>query len=279
MFCFLDWPLYMRVGIVNFLNTRPLDYGIRSQSCDLVEAPPPVLAKLLLEGALDCALISSVECLRYSDSLSYCDTVGVCAQNKVRSVIYIKKAMHKAHGRAGRIRRLYADRSSRTSLALWQCLYYAGQETKTMESKIVFQEAKEIPSAMNALEEEESGGLLIGDAALEFQENAMSKSFCIYDMAEWWHETEALPFVFALWAYPRRKVIENSFFENSLADGLAHLNDIIRLSPFRDSASYLRKLIHYEMREPEKKALERFQERLRAANLLEDSALLVPKQC
>ncbi|HMY65661.1 MAG TPA: ABC transporter substrate-binding protein, partial [Leptospiraceae bacterium] len=61
----------MRIGLVKHSNARPLTFGIeKSGEHSLVYENPSVLKDLLLEGKLDTALISSVECIR-NRGLSY----------------------------------------------------------------------------------------------------------------------------------------------------------------------------------------------------------------
>ena len=58
----------LRVGIVNFLNSKPLAWGfLKGHHADLFAPtyhPPAMVARLLGQGALDIGLIPSVEVLR-----------------------------------------------------------------------------------------------------------------------------------------------------------------------------------------------------------------------
>ena len=253
----------MRIGLVNFLNARPLDYGLRRNSQDqIVESFPSRLCELILSGDLDCALISSVECLRHQDKLDWCKKFAICSQKAVRSVLYIKK---KEQARDAPIQKLWVDSASRSSVALWQCLYF--QIHKTLPALRALP-AAQIPERIC----KESGGILIGDAALEFSQSKEACSFALYDLGTWWSTQENLPFVFALWAYPRKRApIEDRIFEESFAQGKANMDKIIeegRASNFADAASYLRENIHYELGDAEHRALECFRQHLETAQLL-----------
>ena len=251
----------MRIGLVNFINARPLDYGLRrNPENQIVESFPSKLCQLILAGDLDCALISSVECLRHEDKLDWCKKLAVCSKEAVRSVLYIKK---QGQERDAPIQKLWADSASRSSVALWQCLYFRIHKTLAPLELIP---AAQIPESIC----KESGGLLIGDAALEFSQSKGVSDFALYDLGAWWFAEEALPFVFALWAYPRDRVpiIEDRVFEESFAQGKANLEKIIKNSHLTDIDSYLQKNIHYQLGDAEHRALERFRKCLEEAQLL-----------
>ncbi len=262
----------MRIGLVHFLNAAPLDYGIRRSSHDLVESTPSVLAEMLLDDQLDCALISSVECLRNQDHLAWSPSFGVCAKQKVHSVLYIKQKASEA--RDAKINKLWVDVGSRSSVALWQCLYTSlVSDSKPITlPNIVTAEPKDIPNLIDRQE----GGILIGDAALDFSQSSRAQDFALYDLAEWWYEQEKLPFVFALWAYKRREPIEDSFFAKSFAEGQKNLDKILHsytastinsTNPSRQEektglTDYLTKVIYYRLGQEEHEGLERFAWRL-----------------
>jgi len=258
----------MRFGLIPYLNGKPLDYGLRTspglctnQHCDLTEALPAQLYAGLSEDRLDAALISSVECLR-NEAFSYCKTVGVCARKKVRSILYIRRrdsipADEITFAKPGRV---LMDNGSRTSVALLNLLLKNGSGVVPENS---LAKASEIPSRLRANE----GGLLIGDAALEFWNRPDLDCFVWKDLCEWWFERESLPFIFALWAYPARSPILDSVFEKSLEIGQANLESIIAQSHRSDAREYLTEIIHYKTTEDDKNGLTVFGERLREAGL------------
>ncbi len=259
----------MRLGLVRFLNARPLDYGFRLQAREnphlhLVEETPSRLISLLLAGELDAALVSSVECFRNEATLGYCTTVGVCAEDTVQSILYIRRRSSRLPEEnffTRPVRRVLVDSGSRSSVALLQILLQStGGELPPFEVT----DPGKIPERL----QEEEGGLLIGDSALEFHESPYRDEFFIRDLARWWRERENLPFVFALWAYPREKPLSDSLFEESLRTGLEHLSVIAQESSYRDSYHYLNKLLHYNTDSDDLRALERFRSLLEDRNLL-----------
>ncbi|MCB1169643.1 MAG: menaquinone biosynthesis protein [Leptospiraceae bacterium] len=254
----------MKIGLVKHLNAHPLDHGFRkSGKHDLVEDTPARLYAMLSEGALSTALISSVECLRNRHRFGYCSSVGVCCDGPLRSILYFEAAENPADSLPSAAGRVFADNGSRSSVALLQVLYQANTgELPNIQST----EPEKIPDLV--LQNPRDGGLLIGDAALRFSLREDIHRFRIRDLGQWWKETEGLPFVFALWAYPVEAPLEDSLFEASLDVGLRQMDEIIEASEFGFARQYLTELLHYRLDTPEWKALRRFQERLQALDLL-----------
>ena len=261
----------MKLGLVKFLNARPLDHGFRLMSgsdtvLKLTEDTPAELFRLLQLGELDAALISSVEVLRNKDSLAYCKTVGVCADSEVRSILYIKPRSSNSSIESQLLSaplKIYADNGSRTSISLLKILLY---KSLGIRIDIIATPPKEIPSLL--LQDADSAGLLIGDSALEFQEVEQSKNFYCKDLGIWWNELTGLPFVFALWAYPKQKLISDRFFEDSLQSGLDHLDEIISESIYEGTDDYLRNVLHYRLNDRDHEALKLFNSELAKMDLL-----------
>lgn len=239
----------MRIGIVKHLNARPLTYGFeKSDDNDLVFENPSVLKDLLLKGELDTALISSVECIRNQSVLSYSTACGVCAKEKVRSILFFrnKKEIFPQE-------KIYTDAGSRSSVALLQTLL------KKETDKLI----EVVPTNPNVIlqkiQEGKDSHLLFGDNAL--LANWDSTNFEVTDLAEWWHRETSLSFVFAFWAFPKTKVFSDSFFLDSLEFGLANIEEIIS-SEKRFSRemleSYLKKELHYRITADDMRGFELF---------------------
>ncbi len=243
----------MRFGLVKFLNAYPLDYGIRmGNQYQWIEDTPSRLASMLLAGELDAALISTAECLRNNQILDYYDGLGVCARNRVDSILYITPA---PEGKGGPETvpstipsRILMDQGSRSSSALLQILF---KEEFNISPPYHEEDPYEIPLKLNSGE----GGLLIGDRALSFHTENIRHKFNYVDLAAWWNRRENLPFIFALWAYPKSHPIDHSVFENSYKYGKSHLEQIISDSSFITAREYLTERLHYEIGKPEKKAI------------------------
>ena len=55
----------LKIGVVPYLNARPLVYGLKERKgLELIEAVPSKLARLLAVGRIDCGIIPSIEYFR-----------------------------------------------------------------------------------------------------------------------------------------------------------------------------------------------------------------------
>lgn len=288
----------MRLGLVRYLNARPLDYGLRQLAdtlpdagglpptlrdpfvrlagldgtLELVEEIPSRLYDMLMANELDAALISSVECLRNPDRLGYCSSVGVCAAEAAHSIVYLRRGdCSNSDAPAARV---FADTGSRSSIALLQSLYFRDHGQLP---EIVTAAPEQIPELL----ERDDAGLLIGDGALRFlAEHQQDRArFICTDLATWWRQRTGLPFVFALWAYPLHAAsvaaVESldALFEASLHAGEAAFDQIVaaadpELSRSLDARRYLSENLHYRLGLPERAALAEFRGALQAADLL-----------
>ncbi len=264
----------MKIGLVSYFNARPLDYGLRLRAeqpgseLELVQETPARLYEALMAGKLDAALISSVEVLRNPQKLGYCDSVGVCAREQVKSILYIRRrgadgSLNPDQGDfTDRIpERVYTDSGSRTSVALLQTLLYEGAGKVV---PVIPTPPEDIPDLLN----ETSAGLLIGDSAIRFLASPRVDEFHRVDLAAWWSRKEGLPFVFALWAYPLDKPVTHDVFEESLARGREGMDEIIAAAPFEGAREYLTNILHYRLTDRDRAGLARFKELLRASELL-----------
>ena len=249
----------MRVGLLNFFVTKPLEYGLRRSNYVIIEADPTRLCKLLLAGELDCALINSVDLLRHQEVLGSPRTLGVCANGKIGSAIYIKRK--EQANRKGKITRLWTNADAGISVMLWKFLYL--QSCKQLP-EISSSSAETIPRLI----EEKEGGVIVGDFALQFPETAEAKDFVIYDLGEWWYEIEQMSFIFFQWAYQINNPIDDGFFYQSFKKGWNHLENIVSNVNIPNAYEYITKVISYELSEEEHKAMTHFQMYLLSLELL-----------
>ena len=103
----------MRIGAVSYLNTKPLVYGLAdlAPQHELVYDLPSRLADRLAAGALDVALIPSVEYFQRPDYEIVSDACIAC-RGPVRSVKLLSRVPLES------IRTLALDEGSRTSAVL-----------------------------------------------------------------------------------------------------------------------------------------------------------------
>ncbi len=184
----LDKSTSLRIGAVNYLNTKPLIYcleelirGSRIADTRIVVDLPSRLAQGLADKRLDVALIPSIEYVRHGGYSIVSDACVGC-NGPVESV--------KLYGRVpvSQIRTLALDEGSRTSAALTRILL---AERFDVHPRISTLDIGSSPSDSDA-----DAVMLIGDrgmipidAAYEF----------IWDLGQEWCDWTGLPFVFAMW--------------------------------------------------------------------------------
>jgi chorismate dehydratase len=250
----------LRVGIVNFLNSKPLAWGfLKGHHADLF-APsyhtPALVARLLSQRNLDVGLIPSIE-VQKIPGLKVLPDLCIAATHEVRSVLLVSERPWKE------VRRVALDQNSRTSAAL---------------ARIVFRERFGVDAEMSQQRPElermladADAALLIGDAALKVDRTR----FRTLDLAAEWHALTGLPFVFAVWAVrPEVEFTDLAFyFKSSLRYGMSSLDTLVREAAAEldlDTAevrSYLENL-SYLLREDEIAGLEEFYRRAHKHGLI-----------
>ena len=260
----------LRVGAVSYLNAKPLYHrleefapGVRL-SMDL----PSRLAAQLNRGALDLALIPSIEYFRGSQAgYEVLPGFAIAARGAVRSVkLFCRKPFHQ-------IDRLALDDGSRTSQALaliWLDAAH-GVRPRRVES---------LPMGVPAQESLADAILVIGDRAMRVPESGFLTSV---DLAEAWVALSGLPFVFALWvARPGVDLGDlPAALSRSRAEGLAHAAEIAATHGPRlglDEATcleYLTKVLSYDLGESELAGLRLFARKAAALGLAPEGVDLV----
>lgn len=209
-----DLQKKIKVGIVSYLNTRPLIYGLKKhpikEQIDLVEDNPAKLAEMLQRNEIDLGLIpvASIPTLsEYHITGKYC----IAAEREVASVCLFSEVP------MNQIKTVYLDYQSRSSVAL---LTWLMQEYWNIQPEI-------IQATNDSYREKIQGttaGLVIGDRA--FEQRRISTF--IYDLSSEWRSITGLPFVFAAWVSntPLPKAFIEQFDEaNSI--GFNHLDEIV----------------------------------------------------
>jgi len=251
----------LRVGIVNYLNSKPLAWGfMKGHHADKFAPsyhPPALVARLLSQGNLDIGLIPSIEVQRIPE-LRVLPDLCVAARHEVRSVILISRCP------ISEVRKVALDQNSRTSVALLRILL---RERYGLSPEYLH----ERPDAERMLDEADAA-LLIGDPALKVDR----ERYLITDLAAEWQELTGLPFVFAVWAVrPGVEIPDLSFyFKSSLRYGLSSLDILVRESAAElelDSSevrSYLTENLAFFLRSEEIAGLEEFYRRAHQHGLI-----------
>ena len=242
----------IRVGAVNYLNTKPLierltDFG---QSIELSLDLPSRLADQLAAGEIDVGLIPVVEYFRGRD-YSFIPNIAIASRGPVLSVTLFSRLPWPE------IRSVALDEGSRTSAALTQIL---------LRNRYGVHPAFEpLPIDAPAEEAGTDAVLLIGDRAMR----ACLPGFRFaYDLGQEWADWTGLPFVYAVWAI--RDGVElgevQGAFHRAKEYGLAHAGAIAQreapalgLDPGY-CRRYLSHIIHYDLGPRELEGMKRFEE-------------------
>jgi chorismate dehydratase len=174
----------IRIGAVNYLNTKPLIYDLEqiAPSAELILEVPSRLAELLADGQLDVALIPAIEYFR-AGIYTIIPDIAICSRGPVMSVTLFSRAPWPE------IQHVALDEGSRTSAAMAQILL--------RERYKVCPSLAPLPLAADAESVEADAVLLIGDRAMR----ACLPGFTYaYDLGQEWQDWTGLPFVYAVWA-------------------------------------------------------------------------------
>lgn len=174
----------LRIGAVNYLNTKPLihELDVLAPDAELVLEVPSKLADQLAAGELDVALIPVIEYFR-ADHYSVVPGISIASRGPVLSVTLFSRVPWQS------IRRVALDEGSRTSAALTQILLRKRYGVRP--------ELVPLPLDCDAEDGDADAVLLIGDRAMR----ACLPGFAhAYDLGQEWHDWTGLPFVYAFWA-------------------------------------------------------------------------------
>ena len=174
----------VRLGAVNYLNARPLVFGLELRHGFALQFDPPSkCAALLHEGSIDVGMIPSIEYLRGAPYCAVPDC-AIVSEGPVASVaLFATKPLEQ-------LRTIAADTSSRTSVALMRILCY--------EALGIDPEFVPMPPRPAEMLRRCDAALLIGDAALFFDHQTLGHEKL--DLGERWTALTGLPFVWAFWA-------------------------------------------------------------------------------
>ena len=241
----------MRVSVVDFLNARPLVWGLLRNppaGFEVSRDLPSVCAEKLRDGRADAGLIPSIELVRIP-GLVRVERLGIAADSEVRSVLLVSNVSRE------KIRTLRLDPSSRTSAVLVRILL---KRRYGVVPRVVAPDGKEPVDAE----------LVIGDPAMK----ARLQGRVVLDLAAEWKSLTGFPFVFAFWAVRREAWSEklSEVFERSYRFSRDNFQAMIDSEvetagpggtpPFSREVieDYLRHSLHYELGPRDNEGLELF---------------------
>ncbi len=241
----------MRVGAVQYLNTKPLVHGLAAFGLDVSFDLPSRLADRLANGQLDVALIPSIELFRGAGYRVVSDACIGC-RGPVMSVRLFFRTQ------PGRVTRLAVDEGSRTSATLARVLL--------AERFGIHPAIEPLPIGAGLDDTSADAVLLIGDRAIGSHRGSFQ---LVWDLGDEWCRWQGLPFVFAVWA-ARADVSADDLaeIEPLLAAarnaGKANLAAIASVEAAAHGLtvpqclSYLRDNLHYDLGPREREALSAF---------------------
>jgi chorismate dehydratase len=236
----------IRVGVVSYLNTKPLLYGIENSpvmdEISLMSGYPARIADMLLENEIDIGLVpvSIIPRMKeYHINTGYC----IGSDGPVASVCLFSEVP------LAEIKKVMLDYQSRTSVVLAEILF-----EKHWKQKPLF-----VPAESDFLHQikGDTAAVVIGDRALKQR----SVSGYVYDLGEAWKEMTGLPFVFAAWI--SNKKLDPGWvlrFDQANAFGIQHIARVIEQMPdsFFDLTRYYTQHLNYDLDEKKKKGLDLF---------------------
>jgi chorismate dehydratase len=179
-------PQPIRLGAVEYLNARPLVYGLelRNDLFSLRFDVPSKCAALLHEGSIDVGMIPSIEYLRGVQPYRIVPGCGIVSSGVVASVaLFSTKPVEQ-------IRAIAVDTSSRTSIGLLRVLCF---ESFGIDPSFVA-----MPPRIDQMLTSCEAALMIGDPALYLDHEA--RGLFKIDLGAKWTALTQLPFVWAFWA-------------------------------------------------------------------------------
>lgn len=237
----------IKVGIVNYLNTKPLVYGLErppiNEQIELIGDYPARVAEMLLNDEIDVGLVP-VAVLpllpKYHIVGNYC----IGTEGEIASVALFSEVP------MNEIRKVYLDYQSRTSVAL---LKYLMKEYWGINPEIVEATSEDYRKEIKGT----TAGLVIGDRAFEQRKI----STFIYDLGSEWRSITGLPFVFAAWV--SKKPLPDEFiriFDKANALGLQHIDEIVAAaaSDIYDLKKYYTLHLSYKLDEAKREAVKKF---------------------
>ena len=245
----------LRVGVVNYLNTKPLLYGLQrppvSDRIELIASYPSKLAEMLIHNKIDIGLIP-VAAIPELSSAHIVGNYCIGTEGEIASVCLFSEVP------MGEIKKVYLDYQSRSSVALleWLMKEYWGIDPEIVHAtdESFLQEIKDT-----------TAGLVIGDRALEQRRI----STFIYDLGSEWRAITGLPFVFAAWVSTRKLPDEFvQMFDEANASGLRHIDQIVEQTPFDvyDLKKYYTLHLSYQLDERKRQGMKRFLQIINESN-------------
>jgi chorismate dehydratase len=180
----------IRLGRISYANMAPVFYRL-DHEVDEVVGVPTELNRMLLDGEIDIAPISSIAYARNAAELCLLPRICVSSEGAVDSIQLVTRVP------LGRVRSVAVTPESATSVVL---------------TKVLLPHAEHVP-----FDDPAEAKLLIGDQALK---SAFEDPTPHYDLGKLWLERTGLPMVFAVFAAPDDLAGELAELEHALVSSV-----------------------------------------------------------
>lgn len=240
----------IKIGVVNYLNTKPLIYGFEQgmmkDEIELIYDYPAKVAASLLNDEIDIGLVPVAilpEMTHYNIIGDYC----IGSEGAVGSVCIFSEVPLQE------IDTILMDYQSRTSVKLAKVLINDFWKLNPLIKNAGNDFLKEIKG--------NTAALVIGDRALEQRKIS---TYC-YDLGLAWKEYTNLPFVYAAWVSKKafdKKFIED--FDKSNNFGLQNISKVVALNPYDifNLNDYYTKYISFNLTDEKRLGLKTFLNKL-----------------
>lgn len=239
----------LRIGIVPYMNAKPLIYGLHhhTDSIELLFEVPSLLPSMLNNGQVDAAIIPSIEYFR-SGNYAIIPDISISSCGTVESVrIFSKVPIQK-------VRTVALDRSSLTSCALTRIIL--AEQYQLSPQYTQWNKQYDISRT------DTDAALIIGDNAMKVTDNG----YVTLDLGQAWYEYTGLPFVYAVWVIKKDSHIAgiNKLLKTAKEDGIRSVRELavtesqrLQLTEER-CLNYLTNSIRYNLDTEEIKGLQTF---------------------
>ncbi len=265
----------VRISLVDFLNARPLTWGLLNEPPSGVSVSrdlPSACAEKLARGEAEVGLIPSIEYQRIP-GLRVLPGLGIAAASEVRSVLLVSKVSREKIGSVA------LDPASRTSAALVKILLkrvYGLQPEyrETVDGRRKTNEVLGSTSPVSPLPSTDAA-LIIGDPALKTRLNGQ----VVLDLAAEWRAFSGHSFVFAFWAVALGVEAQGiaHVLRDSYEAGRRSFERLVREEAAESGLSeavvedYLRHALHYELDSDDLAGLELFYRMAAEEGLIEEA--------
>jgi chorismate dehydratase len=252
-----------RIGVVSFLNSRPLVAGLAARAdLTLVPAVPADLPGLLDRGAVDASLVPTVDILRHPGAYSVISDACIGCDGETMTVRVFSDVP------PAQVRTLAVDGDSHTSVVL-ATLLWRQRWNRRLELRPLAERA-----ATDAT-------LLIGDKVVAPDRRPAAYEI---DLGGAWHDLTGLPFVFAVWAARAARAAElaplGAVLSAARDVGVADVARIAREAgpqhgwPVPLAERYLGEYLRFRLTPRQRAGADHFAELCRAAELVPPTAAI-----